>query len=68
MQFHHTTAFLTNHFTAKTKYRILDDLYVIVKPWLVRLYVEIIREWIILRTGGQPTILYHLHQCRPCTS
>ena len=37
--------------------------YVIIIPWIVRLYVEIIhelREWIILRTGGQTWYNYFI--------
>ena len=37
--------------------------YVIVIPWVVRLYVEIIHElgeWIILRTGGQTWYNYFI--------
>ena len=46
-------------------YNVAGLLYVIVIPWFVRLYEEII----ISLTGGKPwyhgiTILYHPHQCR----
>ena len=44
-------------------------------PWRVILYVEIIREVYNVASGLSPiqadnhdiAILYHLHQCRPCT-
>ena len=42
--------------------------YVIVIPWVVRLYVEIIHELYVQVDKHGITILYHLHQCRPCTS
>ena len=48
--------------------------YVIVIPWVVRMYMEIIHK--LLASGLSDvqvdnhgiTILYHLHQCRPSTS
>ena len=50
--------------------------YVIVVPWFVRLYVEIIHELKLAKArvlsrvqvdNHGITILYHLYQCRPCT-
>ena len=35
-------------------------IQVIFIPYLVRLYVEIIREWIILRSGGQTWYNYFI--------
>ena len=37
--------------------------YVIVIPWVVRLYVD----YLVQVDKHGITILYHLHQCRPCT-
>ena len=67
MQFHHILAFWTNHFTTKAKYHILGDVHVIVIPWLVRLYFRGL-SYVPVDKHGIITILYHLHQCRPCTS
>ena len=46
-----------------------SDVNVIVIPWFIRLYVEIIHDF--KHTPYRLTIqgiinLYHIHQCRPC--
>ena len=42
--------------------RLVAILYVIVLPWVVRLYMEIthLSEWIILRAGGQTWYNYFI--------
>ena len=59
--------------TSTHQYSNYQD-YVIVISWVVRLYVEIISRalarglsYVQVDKHGI-TILYHLHQCRPCTS
>ena len=52
-----------HHFPFPTNIETKSDFFnvlVIVVPWVVRLYIQVDTHGI--------TILYHLHQCRPCTS